>query len=274
MKEKKNHSSKNHRRKKKVKKNRTMFLLLWNLLFYISMLSILIGAGMMALMQQNDKSFNGYRIFGVLTDSMVSPDNSIKKGGFRSGDVLLTKEVDPAEIRVGDVITYRPSTNPANKSTNYLTHRVVKVSDQLGDEKGLFFTTRGDANKTDDMPISSTALIGKEMMVIPKIGGIILFVKENWLISIVFIVSLIGFIWVIRSYVFIPTKHETNPAQKNRSKRKKQPVLNQGNKGRTKKKKKKLDEKTPQKYKQEKHLNKDITSKEDNINKVKQNRRK
>lgn len=175
---------------------------IWNIFFYICMFTLLIGAGLMAIMQQQDKSLNGYRMFGVLTNSMVSPDNTLKKGGFRSGDIIVTKEVNPKTIRVGDVITYRPSTNPTNASSNFLTHRVVKINNHSGNEEGLFFITKGDANQSDDMPISSTALIGKEIFVIPKIGGILAFIKENWLLSIIFLLSFLGFVWVIKSYIF------------------------------------------------------------------------
>ena len=192
----------------------------WNIMFYMFMLSILLGSGLMAVMQQQNKSLNGYRMFGVLTNSMVSPNNTIKKGGFRSGDVLITKEVDPNTIKKGDVITYRPSTNPTNASTNFLTHRVVKVDNKLGNEKGLFFTTRGDANKTDDMPISASALVGKEIAVIPKIGGILLFIKENWLLSLIFIISILGFIWVMRTYIFPSSNNvETKKTQRKRTKK-------------------------------------------------------
>lgn len=203
--------------KKKRKKRKTAvsstpnigkrsLLFLWNLLFYTVMLSLLIGSGLMAVMQQQDKSLNGYRMFGVLTNSMVSPDNTLKPGGFRAGDILIVKEVPGKEIKVGDVITYRPSTNPTNKSNNNLTHRVVKINDHLGEEEGLFFVTRGDANKTDDMPISANALVGKEVFSIPKLGGLLAFIKENWLISLIFIVSILGFIWVIRIYIISAPK--------------------------------------------------------------------
>ena len=200
-----------------------LLLILWNILFYFCMLSILVGAGLMAVMQQQNKSLNGYRLFGVLTNSMVSPDNTIKKGGFRSGDIILTKEMDPQAIKVGDVITYRPSTNPTNESTNNLTHRVVKINDHLGNEEGIFFITRGDANKTDDMPISSEALVGKEIFVIPKLGGVLAFVKDNWLISLIFIFCLVGFIWVMRTYI-LPT---SAPLPERNRKKKKRKRVNQ-----------------------------------------------
>ncbi|QIL49765.1 signal peptidase I [Vagococcus hydrophili] len=165
------------------------------------MLSIFIGAGLMAIMQKQDKSLNGYRMFGVLTDSMVSPGNKIKEGGFRSGDIIIIKEVKAKDLKKGDVITYRPSTNPDNKNNNYLTHRVVKVQNDYKGREGYYFTTRGDANKTDDMPMSEKALVGKVVGRIPKVGGILAFIKENFVLSLIFILSVVGFFWVIRMYI-------------------------------------------------------------------------
>ena len=211
----------NHTRKKKIKRQQIL-MVIWNFVFYISVLIVFTSSVMLAIMQQQDKSLAGYRAFGVLTNSMVSPDNTLKKNGFRAGDIIIIKESSPKKIKIGDVITYRPSTNPTNKNTNNLTHRVVEINYSFGEQKGLFFTTRGDANKTNDMPISSEALVGKVVYSLPKIGGVLFFIKENWLISIIFITSLLGFIWVVRSYII------TIPTQKNAVKRKKRIITSSG----------------------------------------------
>ncbi|WP_348921027.1 signal peptidase I [Enterococcus rotai] len=214
-------SSKANRKKKKRpsvphSKEQKWLLLCWNLVFYGLMLSLMVSSGLMAMMQKQDKSLNGYRMFGVLTNSMVSPDNTLKKGGFRAGDMLVIKEIDTNQVKVGDVITYRPSTNPTNKSTNYLTHRVVKIEDHLGEEKGIFFTTRGDANKSDDMPISARALVGKVTVRVQKIGGILAFCKENWLVSLIFIICIIGFTWVTRIYILSGSKKKRTQKKRKR----------------------------------------------------------
>lgn len=203
----KKYRTKNNKSKSSVEKvpkdnKQKIISIIWNTIFYGLMLALLLGTGFMAIMQQQGKSFNGYRMFGVLTNSMVSPDNKVKDGGFRAGSIIVTKEVKPEEIKVGDIITYKPSTNPASKSTNYLTHRVAKIKNELGGEKGIFFVTKGDANESEDMPISSQALIGKKVFSIPKVGGILSFVKENWLVSMIFIVSVLGFIWIVKNYIF------------------------------------------------------------------------
>ncbi|WP_242700734.1 signal peptidase I [Enterococcus sp. DIV0212c] len=210
-------------RKKKKKsplppsKGQRLFLFIWNIIFYVLMLSLLVGSSLMAIMQQQDKALNGYRMFGVLTNSMVSPDNTLKNGGFRAGDMLVIKEVSAEQVKVGDVITYRPSTNPTNKSTNFLTHRVAKIDDHLGEEKGIFFTTRGDANKSDDLPISSRALVGKVTVRVPKIGGILAFIKENWLVSLIFLISITGFVWVTRIYI-LNGSVKSHPQKKRKTK--------------------------------------------------------
>lgn len=181
------------------------------------MLFILVFTLALAIMQQQDKSLNGYRMLGVLTNSMVSPDNSIKDGGFRSGDILITKEMKPQEIKVGDVITFETSANPTKKNSNYLTHRVVNISDSLGEESGIFFTTRGDANKSDDLPINSSSMIGKGVFVIPKIGMLLIYINENKIVSLIFVLSLLGFIWVMKAYIFSPySNSKTSMSGKNR----------------------------------------------------------
>ncbi len=195
---------------KKVSKQQKIVRFFFNLLFYVVTIGFILGSGLFVLAQRNDQSLNGYRIFGVLSNSMVSPGNKIKPGGFRAGDILTIKETPVNEIKAGDVITYHPSSNPANKSTNYLTHRVVKVLDKLGDEEGTFFVTRGDANKTDDMPIAASQLVGKVTFSIPKFGGILAFIKENKLLSLMFVSCIWGFIFVMRVYIFSDSAKRTN----------------------------------------------------------------
>lgn len=204
----------------KISKKKKAFIFLWNILFYVLMLSALAGSVMMAVMQQQDKSLAGYRMFGVLTNSMVSPGDKIKSGGFRAGDLLIIRETPEDEIKVGDVITYHPSTDPINKSTNYLTHRVVEIKEEFGNEKGIYFVTRGDANQTDDMPISADSLVGKVTWKVPKIAGVLNFIRENLLVSVIFIVSVLGFVWVMQNYI-LTSKTTTKKKQKKKRRKRK-----------------------------------------------------
>ena len=92
----------------------------------------------------------GYSSAVVLTGSMsgtVDPD-----------DLIITHK--QSEYEVGDVVTYRTGGTP-------VTHRIVSESD-----KG--YRTKGDANNTDDgADIPKEDVVGKVVLVIPKIGAAI-----------------------------------------------------------------------------------------------------
>lgn len=72
----------------------------------------------------------------VLTDSML-PEIS-------SGDLIICKDIDPAEVQVGDVISFF---DPASKGSSVVTHRVIEIVDDDGEIK---WRTKGDNNNTED----------------------------------------------------------------------------------------------------------------------------
>jgi signal peptidase I len=87
------------------------------------------------------------------------------------GDLLISRDVDPRTVRRGDVITFRV---PEVDNT-LVTHRVTKV-----DEAGNTFTTKGDANDTDD-PFTTTAkdVLGIRWFSIPRIGRLMVFLSSG-----------------------------------------------------------------------------------------------
>lgn len=172
----------------------------------------------LSILQSQDKSFMGYRMFGVLSDSMVMPSGKIENGGFKSGSVIFVQDANADELKIGDIITYRPSVNSSNKSTNFLTHRLVEIQTNVMD--GPFYVTKGDGNKDNDMPIVPEAIVGKVRFSIPFLGSFLKFVRENKVTSIIFIVSIIAFFWTLRMYVF-PAKEEERSKDQKRKKRKK-----------------------------------------------------
>jgi len=59
-----------------------------------------------------------------------------------NGSLLISRQVDPEDLAVGDVMTFRyPNTKKA------VTHRIVDVQEEDG---RLLFTTKGDHNLTPD----------------------------------------------------------------------------------------------------------------------------
>ena len=71
----------------------------------------------------------------VLTGSM--------RPAYAPGTLVLTRPVTPAEVRVGDVLTYQVTSGRAT----VVTHRVV---DRAHDDRGWRYRLRGDANTTPD----------------------------------------------------------------------------------------------------------------------------
>lgn len=72
--------------------------------------------------------FMGYKPFIVLSGSM--------EPAILAGDLIVTKEIAPETIKVGDVISFRVENNIV------VSHRVTEIIT----EGGLFFLTKGDAN--------------------------------------------------------------------------------------------------------------------------------
>lgn len=85
----------------------------------------------------NEKAFLGYRIFRVLTGSMIPK--------YQVGDVILVKEKKLDEIAVGDDVTYT-GTIGAMKG-KMVTHQVINI-EMIDGQKA--FHTKGIANNTED----------------------------------------------------------------------------------------------------------------------------
>ena len=79
--------------------------------------------------------FFGYKPFIVLSGSM--------KPEINSGDLVLTKEIEPEKLEKGDIISFR-------EGEIVVTHRIVDIVDEK-DEKG--FITKGDNNESKDLKI-------------------------------------------------------------------------------------------------------------------------
>ena len=80
------------------------------------------------------------------------------------GSLAVLEPVDPAEVAVGQVITF---TDPAD-GDRLVTHRVVEVRE---DQDGLRFTTQGDANTgADPLPVRADDLRGHLASHVPHLG--------------------------------------------------------------------------------------------------------
>lgn len=74
------------------------------------------------------------------------------------GDVILTRECDPMELKKGDIITYNGTSGQfAGKR---VTHRVVKEPYLDETKGGYYLVTMGDNNPVEDTPISTSQVTG------------------------------------------------------------------------------------------------------------------
>lgn len=98
-------------------------------------------------------SIFGIKPFMVLSGSM---ENEIHKG-----DLIITKEVDPENLNVDDVIAFRDSAGTVT------THRIIDIVEKEGE---TYFITKGDNNSTQDQNL--VALADVEGIYIGRIPGI------------------------------------------------------------------------------------------------------
>ena len=81
------------------------------------------------------------------------------------GDMIITSGVNPADIKVGDIITFK-------ESTSIVTHRVVGIT-------SIGFLTRGDANNAADAStVAASQIIGKVNFSIPFAGYLFHYAKS------------------------------------------------------------------------------------------------
>ena len=97
-------------------------------------------------------------------------------GGY-SALIVLSGSMEPT-IKTGEVIVIHAQKD--YKIKDILTYREggILVTHRIVDETETTYTTRGDANNTDDPPIKKTQAIGKTIFHIPHLGKAILFVQS------------------------------------------------------------------------------------------------
>lgn len=119
---------------------------------------ILIALAALALLLLAPR-FLGYETLAVLSGSM-EPEISV-------GAIVYVKEVEPEELKAGDILTYRMG------GSTIVTHRIVEV-----DEENRQFITKGDANDViDGSPVDYDQVVGKAEFHVPMIGYISIYIR-------------------------------------------------------------------------------------------------
>ena len=120
-------------------------------------------------LNQNERSFLGYRAFIVLSDSMKATD-------FDAGDVVLVKPVDPATLQPGDIIAFTSRNSVSYGQT--VTHKIRALTTDENGEPA--FVTYGTTTDTDDeTTVSYDAVLGKYCKRLPKVGYFFQFLRTG-----------------------------------------------------------------------------------------------
>ena len=172
--------------------------------FWILCIALLAGSVLFMLSKDPNKNYFGYRAYNVKSNSMApNADGSSPPGGFYKGDAILVQMCAPTEVKEGDIVTFNPNPNDP-KSTAFLTHRVVRILNELGGKQGLFFVTKGDHNKSEDPPIAAASIIGKKVAMVPKVGAALELIRKNLTIAVVAIIALFGSVLMLQWYFAKP----------------------------------------------------------------------
>ncbi len=101
----------------------------------------------------------GWRIHTAIGDSMTPV--------LKSGGIVITQPVEPADIKLGDIITY-------SRYDTLVVHRVVEIIE----DDSLLFRTKGDANEEPDSHlVHDYDITGRVYLYIPILGQVVQFMK-------------------------------------------------------------------------------------------------
>ena len=106
-------------------------------------------------------SLGNYSFMHTLTGSM---EPAIPVHSF-----IVTQETDPADLQVGDIITFRATESSMEGALN--THRITSVYEENGQ---LMFRTKGDANAVEDaQPVAAANVVGRVVFVSAALGTLV-----------------------------------------------------------------------------------------------------
>ncbi len=105
-----------------------------------------------------DASLFGFRVHAVLSDSMSDT--------FSSGDLVVSRQVDPSTLEAGDIIAFR-SIDPDSAGQRF-THKIRAVTTYENEPAFVTYGTTNDVN--DSYPVPFDQVEGKYLFSLPGMG--------------------------------------------------------------------------------------------------------
>ena len=116
---------------------------------------------------RNDRDIFGYRAYIVMSDSMSATD-------FDAGSLIFVKEVDPATLQEGDIITF--ISQNSESFGEVVTHKIRRLTRDANGNPG--FVTYGTTTNTDDATVVTFPyILGKYKSNLPHVGTFFNFLK-------------------------------------------------------------------------------------------------
>lgn len=161
-------------------KNNKVLKIIGNIIYVIIFIFILLILAVAVLQRttNNEVTLCGYRIFVVATGSMIPK--------YEVGDVLVSKEIPPEDIKVGDDIVY--TGKEGSFKDKVVTHQVIFIEKE---NENYRIITKGIANTAQDPEITQEQVMGK---VIYKLGLLSFFqrvVSNNYVFYFVVFVPIV-----------------------------------------------------------------------------------
>jgi signal peptidase len=142
-----------------------------NAFFYLFLIAAIAAAFFLGGNGGAPRSLGGYSAMVVLTGSM---QREIPKGS-----IVVVRQIDPAQIQVGDDITYIRQDNVS------ITHRVMEIYEDYEGSGMRGFLMQGIENPIPDSDIVfANNVIGKVMWHNALVGRAVNFLISNWMFAI------------------------------------------------------------------------------------------
>lgn len=110
-----------------------------------------------------------------------------------TGSVVVVKETDVNDLKVGDVISFYSTDKSIRGKVN--THRIEKIEYSMGTARSPIFTTKGDANQNvDTEKVRSANVIGKVVYDLGTVSGSVISVFQNP--NVIFFVIVLPLIFI------------------------------------------------------------------------------
>lgn len=128
-------------------------------------------------------------VFGF---SLLQVSSGSMEPEYMTGSVVVVRETDVNELKVGDVISFYSMDKTISGKVN--THRIVKINYMIdGDEP--IFTTQGDRNELPDKDkVHAVNVIGKVVYDLGTVSGSIISVLQNP--NVIFFVIVLPLIFI------------------------------------------------------------------------------